>query len=167
VDFAAEAEWRSLREKLWKPENALEPPRRNWAAVAAVLAVVGMGAYVLKLQSDLKAPRAGYHILLASAETRGSAESVERLSLQEVPDNFSLTLVKPPELNFPAYVAEISREKGSPVQTVKGLRYQEGEGVTLILSKDVFEPGMYKIVLLGLRDGRSNRVGRYLLSILP
>jgi hypothetical protein len=105
--------------------------------------------------------------LLASAETRGSAESVESISLHEVPDNFSLTLVKPPELDFSEYVAEISREKGSPVHTVKGLRYQEGEGVTLILSKDVFEPGMYKIVLLGLRDGRSKRVGRYLLSILP
>jgi hypothetical protein len=134
--------------------------------------VVGLGLYVVKLHGDLKAPRAGNHILLASAQTRGTAEPVESIRLHETPNDFSVTLVKPPEIDFPEYVAEISREKAAPekgakVLSVKDLHYQEGEGVTLLLSKDDFKPGIYKIVLWGLRGGQSSSAVTYRLSVLP
>ncbi|HEV7506956.1 MAG TPA: zf-HC2 domain-containing protein [Thermoanaerobaculia bacterium] len=173
VDFETAAGWRELRGKLWKDESISKPLRsrrpaslKSLAAVLA-LAMVGLGMYVLKLHGDLNAPRAGYHILLASAQTRGTAEPVERVKLHEVPRDLSLTLVKPPEVDFPAYVAEISRENSAQVLTIKGLRYQKEEGITLLLSKDRFEPGIYRIVLLGFRDGQLRRADSYRLSILP
>jgi len=177
VDFETAAEWRELRGRMGaKAKGVSKPSRLREAAslkiaysLAAVLAVVvvGLGVYILKLHGDLKAPRAGYHIMLASADTRGSAEALEGIRLHEAPGDFSLTLEKPPELDFPEYVAQFSRKKGSEVRTVKGLRYQAGEGVTLLLSKNDFAPGIYKIVLFGLRDGRSRRVSSYQFSVSP
>lgn len=178
ADFETAAEWRELRgrmrEKLGeRVKGASESRRSRWVAslkmvypLAAVLAVavVGLGVYVLKLQDDLKAPRAGYHILLASAtQTRGSVES--ELRLHEAPNDLSLTLIKPLGTDFPEYEAEISREKGAQVHTVKGLHYQKEEGITLLLSKDDFEPGMYKIVLRGLSAGQPKIAGEYWLSV--
>jgi hypothetical protein len=179
VDFETEAAWRELRGRGDRRAMGVSDSQRsrgtgslrNAYSLAAVLAltVVGLGVYVIKLHSDLKAPRAGYHIALTSTlRTRGSLESVEKeLRLHEAPEDFSLTLDKDPDLDFPSYLVEILREKGPRVQSAKGLRYQKGEGITLLLSKDDFEPGIYEIVLRGLRDGRSEVAGKYWLSVLP
>jgi putative zinc finger protein len=184
ADFESAAEWRELKGRMGgrvegggggrlprsSPFRRIFGSVRVWQGVAAVLAVgvVGMGVYVLKLRGDMKAPRSGYHILLSGEKTRSSTESVGELRLHETPSDFSLTLVKPPELNFPEYVVEISREpEGSQVRTVRGLRYQEDEGVTLLLSKDDFKPGMYEIELRGPSDGQPEIAVKYRLSVLP
>jgi hypothetical protein len=174
VDFETAAAWRELRGRGGVSDSQRSRGTgslRNAYSLAAVLAltVVGLGVYVIKLHSELKAPRAGYHIALTSTlRTRGSLESVEKeLRLHEAPEDFSLTLDKDPDLDFPSYVVEILREKGPRVQSAKGLRYQKGEGITLLLSKDGFEPGTYEIVLRGLRDGRSEVAGKYWLAVLP
>jgi hypothetical protein len=182
ADFETAAGWRELRGRMGEGAEAVsEAPRPRRAAslkiayslvAALALTVVGLWVYVVKLHGDLKAPRAGNHILLASAQTRGTAEPVESIRLHEPPNDFSVTLVKPPEIDFPEYVAEISREKaaretGAQVLPARGLHYQEGEGVTILLSKDDFKPGIYKIVLSGLRGGQSSSVATYRLSVSP
>lgn len=181
ADFETAAGWRELRGRMGTEAKAVsEFPRPRRAAslkiayslvAALALTVVGLGLYAVKLHGDLKAPRAGNHILLASAQTRGTAEPSDSISLHETPNGFSVTLVKPPEIDFPEYVAEISREKapetGAKVLLAKSLHYQEGEGVTILLSKDDFKPGIYKIELSGLRGRQSSSVATYRLSILP
>ena len=182
ADFETAAGWRDLKGRMGEGAKPVsERPRSQRTAslrvaysLAAVLAlaVVGLGMYVVKLQDELRAPRAGNHIFLLASETktRGSANSRENeFKLHETPDIFSMTLDKPPEADFPDYVAEISPEKAGDKQPqrVKGLHYQKGEGVTLLLSKDGFKPGTYKIVLLGLRGGQSSSAATYSLSVLP
>lgn len=182
ADFETAAGWRELKGRMGAGEKAVsQVPRSQRMAsltiaysLAAVLAVavLGLGARVLKLQDDLRAPRAGTHIVLASGGTRGTAEPVDGIRLHEPPNDFSVTLVKPLKIDFPEYMAEISREKAAPetgarVVPARGLHYQEGEGVTILLSKGDFKPGIYKIELLGLREGQSSSVATYRFSVSP
>jgi hypothetical protein len=158
ADLAVLAGWRDFRNRL--PE-AVPRPRRPpvWLpAIAASLlvATMGLGLWVWRLQGELARPVANLRSLqLISGGRAGTDPAVE------VPPGKPLRLVLAPAEPCPGYTAEVTEPSGER-QMVEGLMRDEGGRVTFLLPRT--ESGLYTLRLVGCEPRRELEEQRFRIT---
>jgi hypothetical protein len=172
VDFAAEAEWRSLREKLREAQAQNAAAKRglfrriSWMpAVAAVMAILLVGAAyrIVVLQRELARPTA---VQITTVEEQGSKKgapgvaepSPVRLGNVAIFDTHS-------ERPYPNYRLSF-RDKDGRIQATVEAQEDENGMIALRLPKGFLTPGLYHIQVLGLEGATANPIREFDIRIL-
>ena len=74
---------------------------------------------------------------------------------------FTLILHVTNEPSFPDYVLEVTDGRGQRISRAQGLRKSELNTFTVALPRRLLPAGQYRLVLYGLRAGRSAVVAEY------
>jgi hypothetical protein len=155
AELATRAGWRDLQTQL--SEAAPRPPRPPaWlSAVAASLLVanLGLGSWVWRLEGKLDRPVANLRSLELPSGSRASSEKVV-----ELPQGAPLRLVLAPAERCPSYAAELEGPRPGDRQPIEGLERDEGGLVTLLLPGD---PGLYRLRLAGCEPRRALEEHRF------
>ena len=180
VDFEAEAEWRSLREKLGPLKEPSqggqgpgpEPFRRTRpmkAALAAVLAVavVGLVIYILRYRHDPN-PAVVEAIFVASvSSTRGESGPEKVVPIHSGQEaKVPLILEAGREPSSPRYRLEVRRRNSDEVLYSEDVKRGASGFFTWALSPDALADGRYEVTVNGLGAGEPQRAGLYRLKIV-
>jgi len=156
TEFERAAGWRLLRPRLDQDGffSRGRRPRHRVAAVAALflLAVLGLSVYNLRRLAEPERSQS----LEPLNSHRGGPSEVEEVKLP-----VRLVLRSPAETPFPEYRAEIHDFQGQTVRKVPRLRQNVSFEVELKLYRGDLQQGEYRLDLLGLRNGRPERVAEY------
>lgn len=158
TELPARAGWRDFRGRFLElVPRPRRPPVWLPASVAALLvATVGLGSWVWRLQGELARPVANLRSLqLISGGRAGTDQAVE------VPPGKPLRLVLDPAEPCPGYTAEVT-EPGGERQTIEGLMRDEGGRVTFLLPRT--EPGLYTLRLTGCEPRRELEEHRFRIT---
>jgi hypothetical protein len=155
-EFERAAGWRQLRTRLDQDGffTRGRRPRRQVAAVAAIflLAVLGLSIYTLTHRAE---PWSSQTLEPLDSHRGGPTE------VEEVKPPVTLVLRSSAETPFPEYRAEIRDLAGRTVRVVPRLRQNVAFEVELKLDRGDLPPGEYRLNLMGLRNGRPEKVGEY------
>jgi hypothetical protein len=143
TEILALAGWREFGDRL--PDAAFRPrrypPVLSAIAASLLVATLGLGSWVGRLQSELHRPIANLPSLELPSGSRAAREPV-----LELPSGAPLRLVLAPAERCPSYAAEVEGPRSGYRQTIEGLE-RDGLGrLTLLLR---LEPGPYGLRLLG------------------
>jgi hypothetical protein len=157
AELAVRAGWRDLRSRL--------PDRTSWThrlpsilssvAAALLIATLGLGTWVWRLQGELNRPVANVRSVELAAETRAGAE----LAVDLAP-GAPLRLVLAPEERCPSYAAEIEGP-GLRDHRVEGLKRDDLGRLTLLLRG---RPGSYRLRLSGCAPSRQLEEHRFRIT---
>jgi hypothetical protein len=155
-EFERAAGWRQLRARLDQDGffTRGRRPRRHAAAVAAIflLAVLGLSIYTLSRRAEPWSTQT----LEPLDSYRGGPSEVE-----EVKPPVTLVLRSTAETSYGEYRAEIRDLKGRAVRKFSRLRQNLAFEVELKLDRGDLPQGEYRLDLLGLRNGRPEKVAVY------
>jgi len=158
ADLAVRAAWRDFESRL--PDAAARPRRPprppGWLvtiAASLLVATVGLGSWVVRLQSQLHRPVANLPSLDLVSGSRAGTEPSVRLPAGAP----FLRLVLAPSERCDRYTAEIA-ELGGRAQTVEPLERDEMGRLSLLLPA---EPGQYRLHLLGCEPRRELEEHRF------
>lgn len=148
AELPAVAGWRDFQARL---SDSTPPPRRFpvwFSAIAASLlvATLGLGSWVWRLQGELHRPVANLASLELPPGSRAASEPVA-----VVPPGDPLRLVLAPAERCPSYAAEVEGPRSGDRQTIEGLKRDDFGRLTLQLWP---EPGSYGLRLLGCEPQR-------------
>jgi hypothetical protein len=154
-EFERAAGWQQLRARL--DQDGFFSGRRSrhhFFAVAAIflVAVLGLSIYSLTRRAEPESSRT----LDPLDSHRGGPSEVD-----EVKPPVRLVLRSPAETSYPEYQAEIRDLKGRTVRKFPRLQQDVAFEVELKLYRGDLPPGEYRLDLLGLRNGRPEKVGEY------
>lgn len=141
------AGWRDLRDRLRdRLPGAPSRLQRLWSLLPSItasllVATLGLGSWVWKLQVALNRPIANVASLELPSGSRAAREPVV-----VVPPGDPLRLVLDPAERCPSYAAEVKGSRSGERQTIEGLERDELGRLTLLLR---LEPGSYGLRLLG------------------
>ena len=156
TDLAAHAGWRDLKDRL--PDAARRPrrlpPLLSTLAASLLLANLGLGSWVWRLQGELSRPVANVKNLELSASRAGAEETVE-LGAGE-----PLRLVFRPTERCPPYKAEV---KDPRRRYTTDLRPDERGNLTLLFLRT--EPGTYELRLYGCEPRRQLEEHRFRITV--
>lgn len=148
ADLAAVASWRDFRDRL--PDATLRPrrfpPVLSVIAASLLVATLGLGSWVLKLQGKLDQPVAN----LPSLELPSDSRAGEERSIEIEPGK-PLRLVLAPAERCPGYSAELTGPGRGDRRIIEGLERDELGRLTLLLRP---EPGSYGLRLSGCEPRR-------------
>jgi hypothetical protein len=135
-----------------------------WRASAALAAAVMvlLGGLLWKAQSDLRAPRAGWELVLLPEGQRGPAG--DAVVLPGKGDFYSLVAVVGEGPRFDEYRVEII-DAGKKVweQTLPGR--EDGASLTILVPRRSLKPGKYQVVLIGVDGGGEQPVASYAVRV--
>jgi hypothetical protein len=155
TELPALAGWRDFRGRL--APRPRRPPVWLPASVAALLvATVGLGSWVWRLQEELARPVANLRSLELLSSSRAETDPVA-----QVPPGEPLRLVLGPAKRCPDYAAEVTGPGGER-QTIPGLMRDEGGRVTFLLPRT--EPGLYTLRLTGCEPRRELEEQRFRIT---
>lgn len=157
------AGWREIRDGL-QGRLSGAPPRfhrlsKLLPAIAAslLMATVGLGSWVWRLQGELRHPVANLRSLeLASGSRAGNDPVVE------LPLGAPLRLVLDPAERCPGYAVGLEGPRPGDRQTIEGLERSEGGQVSVLLRR--VEPGSYRLLLTGCEPRRELEEHRFRIA---
>lgn len=161
ASFERAAEWRRLKERVGEEAGAAAPPPvkpvddrrrllrslRMFQALAAALGALAVGLFLRDVPF-----RGQARVFSEESLSFGTTRSAPDLKEAQVRLPAVVRII--PEVDYPKYRVEIEPASGKRVQTLELSPSPDGWLIELSA------PGTYKIRVLGLKDGRTEPVGK-------
>ncbi|HEX7182282.1 MAG TPA: hypothetical protein VF756_10590 [Thermoanaerobaculia bacterium] len=155
ADLAVIAGWRDLKERLpaAAPRSRHPPAWLSAIAASLLVATVGLGTWVWRLQGELDRPVANLASLDLVSGSRAGNEPVI-----ELPPGAPLRLVLAPAERCPGYTAEVEGPRPGDRQTIERLERDDQGRLNVLLR---LEPGSYGLRLFGCEPRRTLEEHRF------